>query len=145
MKINWGTGIAIFYTGFVVVMIAMVVQSSKKDLNMVQENYYDKDLNYEAFRQSRINGTAMEKSIRIDYNTGKNITITFPPGLSIDRGLITLYRPSDQHLDRKYEIKLDENNQMQITTTSLLRGSWRILLDWENDGRSFYHEKNIVL
>ena len=146
MKINWGTGIAIFYTAFVIIMISMVVYASKQGVNMVQENYYDKDINYEAFRKSRANAQLISEEIKVEYVQGKKIYVSFPASMKIEKGIITMYRPSDRHQDRSFKIEVDANNRAEISTSSLARGAWRILLDWKNGGgKVFYHERQMIL
>lgn len=145
MKINWGTGIAIFYGLFVVVMVAMVVLSAQEDINMVQDNYYDKDLNYEAFRKSRENGSAMLEPVEINYEHGRGLTLSFPKDIEVERGEVTLYRPSDRNRDQQLPLALNEENEMEIVTTDLVSGPWRILLSWSSSGQSYYKEKHIIL
>ena len=55
MKFNWGTGIGLFYVVFVVIMVSMVMFSARNNIDLVQEDYYEKDLNYESFRLAREN------------------------------------------------------------------------------------------
>lgn len=145
MRINWGTSIAIFYTAFVIIMISMVVYASKQDVNMVQEDYYDKDINYEAFRKSRANAQRVSEQIKVEYIQGEKIYVSFPVSMKIEEGVITMYRPSDRHLDRNFKIEVDGNNRAEISTSRLTRGSWRILLDWQHDGHAFYHEQQMIL
>jgi hypothetical protein len=47
MKLNWGTGIAIFYGLFMVIMITFVVMSRNVDHSLVMEDYYEADINYQ--------------------------------------------------------------------------------------------------
>ena len=47
MKINWGTGIFIFYSLFVGALVFQLVKSFQYDNSLVVENYYEKDLNYQ--------------------------------------------------------------------------------------------------
>ncbi|NND06592.1 MAG: hypothetical protein HKN87_09445 [Saprospiraceae bacterium] len=145
MKLNWGTSIAIFYALFVIIMVGMVVYASKQDVNMVQDNYYDKDLNYESFRTSRANAEAISDKIDINYFQGKNIVLTLPDNMVVENGKITMYRPSNRHLDKQFNIELDSKNSMHISTEHLMRGAWRIIIDWTHDGKSFHHEEQLVL
>ena len=112
---------------------------------MVQENYYDKDINYEAFRKSRANAQQILEEIKVEYIQGKKIYVSFPASMKIEKGIITMYRPSDRHLDRSFKIEVDVNNRAEISTSNLVRGSWRILLDWKNDGKAYYHERQMIL
>jgi hypothetical protein len=147
MKLNWGSGIAIFYSLFVVVMITMVVKSTQNKVHMVQDNYYEKDLNYEEFRQKRQNGMAYQSLLDINYNqSDSKILISFPEQLADAKGELKLFRPSNQFLDINYPIQLDSNGQMYIQLKdNMVRGKWRVMLDWQFAGTDYYNEETIVI
>ena len=48
MKFNWGTGIALAYGLFALGMVGAVFASRKHDPGLMQKNYYELDLNYQA-------------------------------------------------------------------------------------------------
>lgn len=144
---NWGKGIAIFYSCFVVVMIFMVVKSSQNNVHLVQENYYEKDLNYEAFRQKRQNASNLQKPVVIKYNPSvKNIEFTFPETMVEASGKIALFRPSNKHLDQSYDILLDEDARMHIgIKDNIQKGLWYVKIDWKHQGKKYYSEESIIL
>lgn len=147
MKINWGTGIAIFYSLFVFFMVAMVINSTQNKPNMVQDNYYEKDLNYEAFRGKRENAANAKGQIKIEYLADeKNILLDFPDKVNKVSGKVTFFRPSDKNLDKIMDIKLNADGQMIIgVDESLPRGLWNIQIDWQDQVQQFYTEESIVL
>lgn len=145
MKFNWGNGIAIFYSLFVVTMVYMVVRASQDDVNMVQDNYYDQDLNYEAFRKSRQHGM-MAGALAIEYQSSeKNVKIQFPQQSGSIGGMIKFYRPSDHEMDQSVKILVDDQNSMLVAVDQLSKGYWKILVNWDIDGRSYYKEEPLVL
>ncbi|MGA0283522.1 MAG: FixH family protein [Saprospiraceae bacterium] len=147
MKLNWGSGIAIFYSLFVVVMIMMVVKSTQNKAHMVQDNYYKKDLNYEEFRQKRQNGMAYKNLLNINYDqSDRLILISFPKQMAEAKGELKLFRPSNQYLDKNYPIRLDSNGKMFIQIEdNMVRGKWRVMLDWHFAGTNYYNEETIVI
>ena len=145
MKLNWGSGIAIFYTLFVVTMVYMVVRASQADINMVQDNYYDQDINYEAFRKSRQNGME-EGSLFIEYQSGQEkVKIQFPEETVEIDGSVQLYRPSNQSWDKNLEIEVDESNAMEVAVGQLAKGYWKIVVRWDSRGKSYYKEQPLIL
>ena len=145
MKLNWGTSIAIFYSLFMAIMIFMVIRATQNKVQLVQENYYDKDLNYEAFRVSRANAAALVEKINLQVFAGDRLLISFPNEKIDVEGTVTLYRPADRKLDRRFTLELDQENSMAIDTSSLTKGLWRVRLDWNMQGKSFYQEEIITL
>ena len=147
MKLNWGTGIAIFYGAFVLVMIFMVVKSAQNQSHLVQEHYYDKDLNYEEFRQKRENARDVKRQVAISYSRAdQRIYFDFPKDIGEASGEVALYRPSNKFLDKSFKIRLDDNKRMFIPVTrEIPAGLWRIQVDWEAGGRKYFQEKSMVL
>lgn len=147
MKINWGWSIAIFYSLFVIVMVFMVMKSTQNKPKMVQENYYEKDLNYEAFRQKRQNGAALKDLVNISYEArDRQLKISFPGNLENIEGDITMYRPSNQYLDKNFKLDLDSMGDMIIPLDkSLAPGKWKIQLDWKNESQEFFNEEIIII
>ncbi len=47
MKINWGTKLAFFAILFMVFVVSMVVVISRQDMPLVEDDYYEKGLNYQ--------------------------------------------------------------------------------------------------
>ncbi len=147
MKLNWGSGIAIFYVCFMAAMIGMVIKSTYNQTHLVVENYYQKDLNYEAFRSKRENAKRLKNDISIAYDSqSKQIEVKLPAHMVSASGTITLYRPSDKHHDRVIGLKLSSEAKMNIPIQSnMARGLWTVQLDWEDRGKAFYTEEQIVI
>ena len=146
MKINWGSGIAIFYSLFVLVMIFMVIKSTQNKSHLVQENYYNKDLNYESFRQKRENASALDNPVGIKYISKQNsVELEFPQDMPEVSGKVTLFRPSNKFLDKTYTIKLDNTSKMNIPLEKHMPGGlWKVQVDWETKGKKYYTEENLV-
>jgi hypothetical protein len=142
MKLNWGSGIAIFYIIFVSAMISMVVKSCQNQHHLVEEEYYQKDLGYEGFRLKRANGESLKKEISTQYiAASKELQVNFPEDLEKVTGELKLYRPSNKFMDKKYTIKLDSSNSMKIKLGDQFRqGLWKIQLDWLNKNVPYYNE-----
>lgn len=147
MKLHWGTGIAIFYCCFVAAMVFMVIKSSQNSIHLVQENYYQKDLDYEQFRSKRQNATKLSVPISIEYLSANHaIQITFPKNMKTAKGKLTFFRPSNKYYDKTVELELNENAEMSIPVDrSLPKGKWRVQIDWKNQGIAFYKEQTIVI
>lgn len=145
MKLNWGSGIAIFYTLFVLTMVYMVVRASQTDVNMVQDNYYDQDLNYEQFRKSRQNG--LEAGVlSINYKSAEGqVKIQFPSENKSIAGTVQFYRPSNQNWDKKMDIHLNEENLMEVAVGDFPKGYWKVVVKWDVEGKSYYKEEPLIL
>lgn len=146
MKINWGTGIAIFYISFMIIMISMVVKSVRNNVDLVDKEYYVKDINYEKFRKKRANGTSLQEQLNVVTNvTNKTLLLSFPKDMKGLKGETFLFRPSNSQLDVHLPLVLDENNKMKISTTRFKGGLWRLKTEWTYQGITYYAEQKITL
>ena len=128
-----------------IAMISMVVKSCDNPSHLVQENYYDKDLQYESFRQKRVNASNLNPGITIKYQKVNDaIEVLFPEGMEKVTGTASLFRASNKDEDKSFEIQLDSDRRMSIPfDNSALKGLWKVKVDWENQGRAYYHEEDI--
>ncbi len=146
MKLNWGQSIALFYLLFMLIMITMVVRASQNSVELVQDNYYDKDLNYESFRESRSNGARIKSQVDITYDRpNQQVIVSFPPAHEIQAGSILLYRPSNNKLDQKFDLSLVQDQLMKLSTENLPKGNWRIQLTWKAGEKDYHLEESLML
>jgi len=145
MKINWGTGILIVIIVFLIGIISFVVFTTSHKVNLVEEDYYPKELVYDSQIEKISNTEALEEKISI-YTADSMIVVIFPSiveNKTLD-GSILLYRPSDYEEDILYDIELDSNRLQILPTAGLLPGKYIIKIDWSCDGVNYYQEKVII-
>ncbi len=143
MKFNWGHGLTIFFILFVGTLIFLVIQSRKVDRALVVDNYYDKDIHYQAHKDKLRNTARLTKDIEVK-STKDELVIEFPK-LAALSGTIHFYRASDQSKDFRQKIKLDADGNMRIDTREMIQGTWVLKIDWVAEGKSYYSERQIYL
>jgi len=147
MKLNWGTGIAIFYSLFLVAMISVVVKSCHHKSDLVKEDYYQLDLEYEDHRQKRMNADLLTENVSIEYQKINNVLVlSFPQSMKNISGDVHLFRPSNKNLDSSYSIdELDHNRFIVNLEKNIKQGLWEVRLDWSGDGIPYYLNSKIIL
>lgn len=145
MKFTWGTGIAIFYIAFVIVMVGMVVYSKTLDNSLVVENYYDEDLRFQEKIDKLENAARLEKDLEIAVTDKADILLSFPEAMQNISGTVVLYRADDKSKDLSYTISVNEDNQMLVPAKDIRGGRWTVKVDWQGDSQPFYKEKDILL
>lgn len=147
MKFTWGTGIACFYTLFVIVMVSMVVFATNNPTDLVQENYYEKDINYESYRQKRAKGASVKTQVDVVAESGNSaIKISLPSEMRNATGTVTLFRPSNKAYDTSFELNLDEKSTMTYALPGqTVKGLWKLKLDWQVNGQQYFQEKTIFI
>jgi nitrogen fixation protein FixH len=140
MKLNWGTGIVLSFVGFIAFILFFVVRMSLDDRSnhdLVTEEYYKKEL---AFQQE-IDAMQRVKELEIPprvEKTESGMLIHFPENMSPDKikGKVSLYRPSNKHLDFDFPISLS-NTHLLIPDKRLLDGRWDIIVHWNFEGETY--------
>ncbi|WP_431135129.1 FixH family protein [Psychroserpens mesophilus] len=147
MKINWGTGIVLAFIGFISFIMFFVVRmntSDKYDHDLVTEDYYKAELEY----QTDINKEKNAKDLASNISwkrTDEGLVISFPKDLNVENieGKVFLYRPSNKQVDFESSISLSDHNLL-IPDNRLLDGRWNIKVDWQYNGKSYLYKKEIV-
>jgi nitrogen fixation protein FixH len=124
----------------------MVYQSTLVERNLVVENYYEKDLQYQSHLDKLKNSSTLKKDLGIFQNKEeKYLRFSFPKELADIKGDILFYRPSDSSKDFNTEIKINDEHELRIPTSELQSGVWKIKVNWEGDKRSYYKEATIQI
>ncbi len=146
MKLNWGTNIAIVYILFVIISVSMTVYMMNMDVELVTDDYYEKELDY----QERINSINRTNALaeKVEFMQQENsVSLKFPKLFPYNeiKGEVHLYRPSDEKLDVLQEIELDSTYTMKIDTEKLMRGYWKIKVDWRVKSVKYFNEFKLFL
>ena len=144
MKWNWGTKIALSFVLFGVFILYMVVQAFREDFDLVTENYYQEELQYQERIQEKANLLQSGDEIVIESNE-KDVLFKFPESFSEAEGIIYFYHPSRKLFDKTFQVALNEQNQQSINTEELVKGRYKVKVSWKADGLNYFQEKEIYL
>ena len=145
LRVNWGAAVAAIYALFACSTMGFVVFAMNRPADLVSADYYQRSLQQDERIAAEANAHALSEPVRfaIDGPT-RRIVVTWPSSLSMARGEITLYRPSNSAADRRYAITPASGAQV-IDVADLVSGRWRLQAAWTDAGRSFYQEEVITL
>lgn len=146
MKFNWGAGIVMAFIGFISFIMYFIITmnvNNKYDHDLVSDNYYADELQY----QNDINKLKNTKTLieNISYKkTTNGLLIKFPETLDYKniKGKLFLYRPSNKQLDFETAISLSNSNLL-IPDNRLVDGRWNIKIDWQYNGKSYLFKESI--
>lgn len=146
MKLNWGTGIALFYSLFVLVLVFAVFKSRNYDHSLVSNQYYADDLNYQQHYDKLMNAKMLEEDLMIWNKKQKGgVELQFPKELQGIGGEIHFFCPSDSKADFRMHIQPDSENVQFVPTEGLKKGLWKIKVDWTAESKAFYKEEVITI
>lgn len=145
MKFNWGWGLAIALVLFAIFIGQFLVRAMGDRADLVADDYYNQEINY----QERINNAARAKALGVIsfVPMDDEIGIVFPDGFDglNATGTVHLYKPDNSDFDKRFPLAIDSSNVHVLAAKDLLRGLWRIKIEAEADGKSYYWEESIVL
>lgn len=146
MKINWGTAIVISFIGFISFILFFVIRMSidnRANHDLVTEEYYKAELEYQREIDAATN--AANKAKLSFKKTSQGLVLTFPTDYSTEKikGKVSLYRPSNKHLDFDLAISLS-NAHLLIPDKRLLDGRWDIKVSWEYEDEAYLYKESIV-
>lgn len=146
MKINWGTGIVLAFIAFISFILYFIIQMSvnkKFDHDLVTEDYYKKELEYQADIDKEKNSQLLKEKITWK-KTDTGLLISFPKDLEEKHisGKVFLYRPSNKQLDFETPVSISNHNLL-IPDSRLLDGRWNIKIDWKYKESSYLFKEEI--
>jgi hypothetical protein len=146
LNISWGTKIALLYISFVVLILFMVMLSMSQKIDLVTEDYYNKELTFQNTINETNNANALPEQIQHEI-VDNNFHVKFPEvfkGKEV-KGTITFYKPSDKSKDFSEDIVLNENLVQKTDLKFFSRGMYKMKVSWSADNVNYFTEQIIVM
>lgn len=147
-KTFWGKGVVIFTSAFVLLILSMVIYVSFQNFDLVEKDYYSKEVAYQNQIERIQNANELIQKPTFVFNGAeKMIVVKFPDSLSslITGGRVHLFRPSDKRYDEITELKLDQSGLQMIPFNRVIKGLWKIKIDWRTDEKEYYLEDMLII
>lgn len=145
-RMHWGVGLLVVFGVFVGAILTMVVISLSREVDLVTDGYYEKELRYQERIHALQRAQDPQNAITLT-ETRTEVVVQFPthrpPGSYT--GTIVLYRPASLHDDVTIPVATDATCRQVIHTARLARGLWRLQLEWRADGETCFVEKLVTL
>jgi len=142
----WPIGITAVYTFFVLAMIVFIIFSLNVNVELVEDDYYQKGLKYQT-QIDRVRNTAkLSQPLKYLFNKkNKKYIITAPQNIELSKisGDVIFFRPSNRKMDKKIQLKFDSNGVFVSSMSSMEKGYWRVKIFW-NIGQMDYYNEDIL-
>ena len=145
LKWNWGTGIALAYTAFALMIIAFVVNSFSKQIDLVTPEYYAKELVFQ--KQIEKEKRSRELTEDVSFMMDKDhLNLQFPGEMKTQKisGKVQFFCPVDAKKDISFQIETNPNGQQTIALDQVKTGRYKLQISWEANGLEYYKEGVIV-
>ena len=137
---NWGHGLTISFILFAGFMAWLVVGSFRQNIDLVTDEYYQAELQYQN-RIDEIQNNTESTKVTVVQNE-ENIELQFPT--APQEGKVHLYRPSNSQYDRHFAVSQGAD-QAIIELEGLVKGYYILKMTWVTDGKSYYQEKGVFI
>ena len=145
MKFNFGTGIFIFMSLFIIAMVAFVIFAYRQDANLVHQNYYEKGVDHT--RQMEITSRSAPYASLIEWtDNGTEIEFSFSEELIplLQNVNILYFRPSDHHRDVTFPVSLT-GNKFKTDKNDLIKGRYIAKITWAHKNLEYEIDKTIIV
>jgi len=136
---NWGWRITIVYSLFALTMIGAVIYSTTLDVNLVEEDYYEKEVNYQQVINKKENALRDSATFNVAV-VGDSVVIHFPTAVA--QGKIYFIRAADVNNDKKFDLKV-LNGKQAFSKDLFKAGSYNLQIDWKGNSADYYWEEKI--
>lgn len=146
IKWNWGTGLFIGASLFILMIAVFAYFMFKQNFDLVEKDYYPKALVYQQ-RIDKLNNTAqLEEKIRVE-KLGSSVVIRFPSIFKPDStsGTVQFYRPSGVSGDVNIPIQLDASGIMSYPISRLMKGNYMVKIDYNFRNKGYYQEEALFV
>jgi hypothetical protein len=145
MKIGWGWKIALLYSGFVAIIVTLVVASSRQSIDLVSSDYYKDEIAYQDVLDAGKNLAALTGQVSI--HAGSNDVVIEMPAELKDKmlsGDVRFYSPVNKDWDKTYKVNGNGSN-MVISRAELKNTNYVVKVNLKSEGKGYYQESELQL
>lgn len=143
---NWGHKIILVIAVFIVSMLAMVFVAFQQDNEMIDDNYYEKEIHYQSLIDASHNLNEVSSADLIKQ-TEKAFVVTIPLKLlaNFANGKIEFISNDNRKKDKILKLEPDTKGLFFINGSMLFPGSYKVRINWESSAVSYYKEQNLTI
>ena len=144
---NWGYKILLTVIIFILVMVFFVYVSMQQKNELIENNYYEKELAY----QSKIDDSArladIMKGNTIATKTQDTLHIIIPMELmdQFSDGKLEFINSQQSSLDRSLVLSPNEQGIFNYPVKDFKQGNYQMRIQWKSKGQNYYREENVTL
>ncbi len=141
---NWGKSIVLVFISFAAFITVLVVICFREDVSLVSRKYYEDDLHYQEQFEAYENANALASQPTVSVLT-KSLTISYADFKKIEKGTLTLMRPSNANQDKIFIIKQQADSVQQFELSDLNSGLYKLRLEWTEGTKQYRIDKTIFI
>jgi len=141
IKINWGKGLMIGMSIFMLFIISLAVMIFRQDTDGYDHSYYEKGLDFNADydREQQVYTDGAKPVVKLN---GAMLNIGFTGAV---KGRLLFQRPSDEKMDKSVAFQSDPYGRVEIPLTHIARGHWQLIFEWSNNDKQYLYQQEIFV
>lgn len=139
---NWGKGIIVALALFVGFILFLVITLMRQDVDLVSEDYYKQEIDYEARIQKEQNGLNSTAKIKI-VDQKSFVIIQLPDSIALTNVLVNLKRPNDEKLDKSF--KIEGTKTFMLPKASLEKGKYDLTIEYTMNQKDCLLQQKIII
>lgn len=147
-KFDWGKGIFIAITLFIIGILSMVSYLISLDFYLVNNNHYEEGVEYQTVIDSKERTANLEDHVVILFDDERvALKVVFPDTVmsNAQEGTMTLYRPNDSKQDLTLPIEFERGDTHVIPMERMDKGKWILTINWKMNDLEYIEEKTVII
>ncbi len=146
-RISWPVAIIIaicLFMGYILQFVYKAMAMPEYNHELVTTNYYQKELKYQNEIDKEKRANQLKQNVIVTKNE-QGLLIIFPSEFESKKitGIVELLRLSNGKADMTLPI-IVENHRLLIKDEKLIKGKYKIIIDWEANGQGYMFKKDIM-
>jgi hypothetical protein len=143
---SWGYRVVIILVVFVIGMLVMLYIAMQQNNDMIDSNYYDKELKYQEVINAKENLSRLHDSVFITA-TDSIVKIKIPIAAisEVKDGSIEFIRSSNMKKDRLIPLQTDLAGVQIISRSQFIKGAYRVRIKWTSKTVPYYDERDVYM
>jgi nitrogen fixation protein FixH len=137
---NWGTILTFVFILGASGIIFMVYRSQQMSAELVTENYYAEELQFQKKIDARTAANTLSRKVAIEYIDAQDaIVVSFPQECLKEhiKGHIYFYNPASGKQDRIIPIAMDAQGLQVIAADKIDKGTYSVQVEWSMNDKAF--------
>ena len=139
---NWGKGIAIGLTSFMVFIVVLAVILMRQSVDLESKDYYAKEIDYESEITAMNNAGQLADQIQL-IKKDDHIIVQVPQSTNFDKVSVQFSRPNDDQLDKSFEF--EDTKTYLIERDILKNGLYNVQISYSGNGKKYLQKETIYI
>ena len=143
---NWGYRIVVAFGLGVAFILFLVWKTMQVDIEMVESNYYEKEMAFNGKLQATANANALPTKVSVVKQDQQILLkIDSTTAAAITKAEVHFYNPASEKSDRKLNLIASNNGVYVFPVAQFNKGKYIAKISFTSAGKNYYAEEVIFI